>query len=911
MRLLEWAYSVRLRLRSIFGRNRMERDLDAELRLHLEFEIEDGIERGLTPDAARLAARRRLGAIEQRKDECRDWWRVGFIDGVRHDIRFALRTLRKSPSFALVAIFSLSLGIGANTAIFSLMNALLIRPLPVARPESLALVKTFISRRPVGAFSGTLPSYSFSYPLFRQVEERNTAFSTTCAWWNQRVQLRDGGEMVLVPSVYASGEYFHTLGVSPVLGRTFRRDDDDPSGGSQGPVAVISDSFWERRYQRRSLAIGQSLTLNGVAVTIIGVMPPGFFGAEVGTRPDLWLPLNLARQMGDNTTCFNTPSCTFLRVMARITPGISLEQAETRLLVISRPSMEATLLPGMRADRKSDYLARTLHAEPGRSGYTSLRTKVRNPLQILMGLVGLVLLIACVNIANLLSARASARAREFGVRLALGASRARVVRQFLTESLVLAAGGAAGGFLFSLWATRLLVSILSSVQSPVRLNIDPDWRVLLFSTGIAVAAAFVFGIGPAVGLSRHGLSATLKERASQLRGAPAIFGAGKALMALQVALSVMLLSAAGLFAGTLFRLLTLNPGFDPRELTVVSLVNSRPPLDGPSMIRLLGRLQLGARTIPGVQSATVVSTTPLTNGGWSNSFTIPGRRDLTEDQRLADVNVVGTQFTATMRVRLLAGRDFNDSDTAQSDKVILISENAAQRWFPAGNALGRRITLDGAKSPVDWRIVGIVANSKYLSLREEFPLTVFLPCAQSNTASYIVLRTGLPVAATYSAFRSVLRQEASTTPIAAVWTMQQQMDESLSTERLTAYISVFIGGLALLLTSVGLYGMLAYFVTRRTGEIGIRMALGAQRTSVIWLVVRQAMGHTILGLTLGLMGVLAASRLVGALLYDVRPNDPGTIASAVGLLLIVCAIAASLPAGRASRLDPVQSLREE
>jgi predicted permease len=468
-----------------------------------------------------------------------------------------------------------------------------------------------------------------------------------------------------------------------------------------------------------------------------------------------------------------------------------------------------------------------------------------------------------------------------------------------------------GGLLFSFWATRFLAGILSPADSPVRLDLSPDWRVLLFTTAAAIASGVLFGIGPSLRATGHRLAATLKERALHVRTGEGGFAFGKILLGIQVALSVVLLAAAGLFAGTLIRLLTLNPGFDPDHVTVISVVNSRPPLLGPAAIRLFGRLADRARAIPGVESATLLSTTPLSNGGWTNFFTIPGRPDLSEDQRLADVNAIGAQFTKTMGVPLLAGRDFNDGDTDESEKVVLVSENAAHRWFPTGDAVGAQISMAGMKPEDSRRIVGIVGDSKYLNLREEMPLTVYVPSAQSNQAGNVAIRTKMPVAAIYAAFRRILREEAPGMPVRSVKTMRQQVDESLSTERLTAYLSLFIGALALLLTAVGLYGILAYTVSRRTGEIGIRMALGAQRPSVIWLVVREAMGHTAAGMVVGVAAVLATSRVTRSLLFNVQPNDPATISAAVGILITVCFVAASLPASRASKLDPMEALREE
>ncbi|HVW85522.1 MAG TPA: FtsX-like permease family protein, partial [Bryobacteraceae bacterium] len=487
--------------------------------------------------------------------------------------------------------------------------------------------------------------------------------------------------------------------------------------------------------------------------------------------------------------------------------------------------------------------------------------------------------------------------------------RARIVRQFLTESMALAAAGAAGGWLFAVWSTRVLVDVLSTTDNPVQLDLHPDWRILFFSLTVTVAAGILFGVGPALRATRHGVAPALKERAFQVRGGEERIGLGRALLGIQVALSVVLLAAAGLFAGTLVRLMRVDMGFHPEGLTVISIADSHPPMEAEQAKRLFGRLMQRARTIPGVEIATLIWPTPLTNSGWNDFFTIPGRPDLSEDQRLADISSVGTRFTETMQVPLRAGRDFNDGDTAQSEKVALISENAARRWFPNGRAVGSEIGLASSKSMV--RVVGIVGNYRYFNLRQEVPLTVYLPYTQNETHGYVAIRTNQPVNATYAAFRAILREEAHTLPVGTIRTMKQQVDESLSTERLTAYLSVFIGALALLLTSVGLYGILAYSVARRTGEIGIRMALGAQRRSVVWLVVRKALAHTLVGVGAGVVVVLASSRVAKSLLYNVKPNDPATIGAAVCALLVVCAVAALLPARRASRMDPMQALREE
>ena len=881
----------------IFRRRTFESDMDAELRFHISAYVDDLVRSGIPRAEAERRARLEFGALESTKDECRRAWGLARLDELRADLRLTFRTLRQNPVFAAIAILSLALGIGANTAVFSLMDALLIRPLPVEHPEQLELLRSDIDRR------------SFNYPLFRQVQDRNAVFSGIFASAYRNVQVPDGADMLLIPAVYGSGDYFRTLGVAPVIGRVFGPDDDRPGGGASGPVAVISSGLWSRRYGSSPGVIGKTLVINSVGVTIVGVVPPGFFGAEVGTAPDIWLPLNLARQTGDNAPCFENSDCWFLTVMGRLRPGVSREKAASELKVISRPCMEATLPPRIRADRKPKALARVLGIEPGRSGYTSLRNRVKNPLGVLMALVALVLLIACANMANLLMARASARSREVGMRLALGAGRGRLVRQFLTESLVLSAAGSAGGLLFSLWSTRVLIGVLSTAGNPVRLDLNPDWRVVLFTTGAAMAAGVLFGTWPALRATRHGVAGILRERAHQLRASRARSGFGRLLLAGQIALSVVLLAAAGLFAGTLVRLATLHPGFDPDHLTVITVLNSRPPVTGQAAINLFSRLMERARAIPGVESVTVLSTTPLTGGGWDDLFAIPGQPDLAEEQRDADINAVGTSFTRTMGIPLLEGREFTAADTPQSEPVILISENAARCWFPNGGAIGAHIRAESTGS--ERRIVGVVGSSKYLNLREALPNTVYIPYTQTTQKGNVALRTNAPIRSTLAAFRRILREEAPGMPIGSIKTMRQQIDESLATERLTAYISVFIGVLALLLTCVGLYGILAYNVARRTGEIGIRMALGAQRPSVLWLVMKDAMAPAAAGMAGGVAVVLAGSHIVRTLLFGVTPNDPTTMAGAVGVLLLIGFLAASLPARRATRLDPMEALRQE
>lgn len=562
--------------------------------------------------------------------------------------------------------------------------------------------------------------------------------------------------------------------------------------------------------------------------------------------------------------------------------------------------------PPERADRKAEFLAQIVQVEPGAAGFTGLRLQFRQPLQILMALVGFVLLIACANMANLLTARASARHKEVAIRLAMGAGRGRIIRQFLTESLLLAIAGAIGGFVIAIWATRVLIALVSSTAV---LDLRPDWRVLLFTALAAIATGLLFGIAPALRATRAGIGGALKERVRRGRTPEGRLSLTRVLLAIQASLSIVLLAAAGLLAGSLVRLLTENPGFDIHDLTMVSLDTTKLPQKGAALLDLYGGILARAKTLPDVESASLMAFTPLTNSGWDQYVTFPGSANIPEDQRDPAINPVSPGLLRTMRIPLIAGRDFTDADTGSSMKVAIISENAARQWFPNG-ALGADLVLASEKTST-LRIVGIAADIKYSNLRDDNAKTMYLPYTQWNQGGKIAMRTKAPVRRTYALFRDVLRQVAPGTPIRTIKTMEEVADESLRTERLTAYLSLFFAGLALLLTAVGLYGILAYNVSRRTSEIGIRMALGAQRSNVIWIVIRDAMSSASAGALIGIAAVIAASKLLTSLLYEVRPNDPATMVMAVVTLGLVCGFAAWLPARRACRLDPMVALREE
>jgi predicted permease len=901
-----WFLAFRLRLRSLLQRPNVEAELDEELRLHVEHLTEINIAEGTNPEEARRQALKAMEGYEQKKEECRDWRGVNGLENFARDVRYALRMLRRSPVFTAVAVLSLALGIGANTAIFSAIDTLLLRPLPVPRVQELRNIFLQMPERlqPV-----------LSYPIFQALQAHNRVFSSVAAWSNHRFQMASGGDVVHVDGELASGSYFSTLALPAARGRTFTDADDHPSGGKDGPVAVISDRFWDRHFQRSASAVGSGLVLDRIRFTVIGVMPPDFFGAEVGTHPDVWIPISFANRV-DDSNCIASRACWWLFLIGRMNPGVTPQQVNAELSTIGPAVLRETTPPGWRADWKNRYRAYTFSSESGAQGWSFLRLKFTNPLMILMMLVGLVLLIACANMANLLLARASARRREIAVRLSMGAGRARIIRQLLTESVLLSLAGGVLGVLFAFWLTRILVAFVSATQErhgPGRfwhLELHPDWRIVLFTFGVALLSGILFGLTPALRSTRMDVSSSLKEAAHQLRSARTHFQSGRLLLTFQTALSVLLVAAAGLFAGSLFHLLTQNYGFNPQDVQLIEIDTDKQLDKGPALTALYSRILERANELPGVKAASLLRIIPLSGGGRDDNLHVPGKPELPDRESDTLINSIGPRFFDVMQINLLSGRQFDERDTMAAEKVGIISRLAAHRFFPGENPIGQHVLLDG--KPI--RIIGVADNIKYFSLRSQDSPELYLPYTQKpdRVPSYtFILKMRPGVSSPNQEFRAMLHEMAPDVPLGMTYTMQQQVDSSVGLERLMASLSVFFGTLALLLTAIGLYGILAYTVARRTGEIGIRMALGARRGHVIWLVVRGAMSYVLAGIVIGAVVALAASHVVASLLYGVRPNDPGNLVAAVFVLLFVAALAALFPSLRASRVDPAVSLRQE
>lgn len=887
-------------MQSLFHRRQAEEELDEELLFHIENLTESNIAKGMNAAEARRHARKAMEGFEQIKEECRDLRGIGWLENLARDVRYGLRMLRRSPVFTAVAILSLALGIGANSAIFSLVDTLLLRPLPVPKPEELRSVFLRLLER---------PQPFLSYPMFQGLQAHNQVFAGLAAWANKRFQMVSGDEVIHVDGELASGGYFSVLNVPPAQGRTFTEADDYPAGGKDGPVAVVSDRFWNSHLQRSPAAIGGGIVLNGVRFTVIGVMPPDFFGAEIGTRPEVWIPVSLASRI-DDPACIASRTCWWLTAMGRKKPGITADQVNAHLAAISGEVLRDTTPPGFNAAMKERYRAYTFYSTSGEQGWSFLRLQFSDPLLILTTLVALVLLTACANMANLLLARASARQREIAVRLSMGAGRARIIRQLLTESVLLSLAGGVAGIFFALWLTRILMAFLSATQRHgpgqfTHLELQLDWRVMLFTFSVALVSGILFGLAPAVRSTQVGIVSSLKESAQNIRGTASRFEPGRLLLALQTALSVVLVAAAGLFAGSLYRLLTVSYGFNPDDVSLIAVDTEKRVEKGPALAALYGQVLERANGLPGVKAASLLWHVPLTFPGWAEKVRVPGK-----PESQTSINWIGPRFFDAMEIPLLAGRQFHEGDTAGSEKVGVISQLAARRFFPGENAIGRQILL--GKEEI--RIVGIVEGIKYMSLRANEPPELYIPYTQKPgpvPSFHFVIKTHAGAPSPNPAFRRLLHELAPDVPIGMTYTMEQQIESSVGLERLMATLSLFFGALALLLSSIGLYGILAYTVTRRTGEIGIRMALGARRGHVIWLVLRGAIGYVLGGIVVGTITALGASRVVAALLYGVQPDDAGNLAAAIGAILLVTAAAALFPSLRVSRIDPAISLRQE
>jgi predicted permease len=829
------------------------------------------------------------------------------------DIRYGIRMLLKKPGFTVVAVLSLALGIGANTAIFSLLDAVLIKTLPVERPEQLVL---FGKGESMGMTTG-FPDGStdlYSYPFYRQVQQQRTdVFSGVASLlsmpWNVHGFVNSGGDIEQLQVQLVSGSYFPVLGVNAGLGRVLTEADDQNVGAH--PVAVVSYAWWQQRLAGNPSAVGQTITIDDTAYSIVGVAPRDFFGTTVGSAPDLWIPLAMEKQMPpahwDGRTNENFQD---LFLIGRLKPGVTAQQANAAVNLLFKQSLQARAGTQPTAQRLKELEAANIQLTPVSRGLSGLREQFSLSLRVLMGVVALVLLIASANVANLLLAHGAARSREFAVRLAVGAGRMRLARQLLTESALLALAGGAIGVGLSWWGVRLLLVMASDGPEAVPVDAAPNLRVLGFTIGVSALCALVFGTAPA-------LRATRVEPNTSLKGGKTLNALrnplGKAFVVAQVALSLLLLVGAGLFVRTLVNLQNVPSGFKQENAMLFMIDTSATGMktEDPKLPPMLSEVEQKVKQIPGVQAASFAFIV-FNQGFWSGpAYTREDNIPEGQNRSLRN-NIVGADFFAAMGIPFVQGRGFGPQDIKSSQKVAVVTESMAQKFFPTGNPIGKRFGIEGRQSTETIEVIGVVKDAKYGSLKEQFRPMAFYPYTQvPDVLGNFVVRFSGPSSAVVPQVRETIKQINRNLPVDDVVSLSDHIGRSLVQQKLVARLALFFGLLALLLACVGLYGVMSYGVARRTNEIGIRMALGARGRSVLWLVLREALVLVVIGLVVGVLASLALTKTAASLLYELKPNDPLTITMATIVLMMVALIAGFLPARRAARVDPMIALRDE
>jgi putative ABC transport system permease protein len=831
------------------------------------------------------------------------------IDVLAQDVRYALRLLRHSPGFVIVTVASLALGAGANTAIFQLLDAIRLRTLPVKAPQELVELRLDDMTHARGTW---IRDAALTNPLWEQIRDRQQAFSGSFAWADEPFEISQNGESREVSGLWVSGDFFRLLGVQPVLGRVFTSN-DDRRGCGLAPGAVLSYGFWQREFGGDPSVVGRKVLIGTNRIEVTGVAPPSFFGLEVGRTFDIALPICSEPTLHGINGRLDSGTTWWLTVMGRLKPGVSMKKASAMFQANSGEIFRTTLPAGYPPESVKPYLAMKLLAIPAGHGLSRLREQYSKPLTLLLAVAGLVLLIACANLANLMLARASARQREIAVRLAIGASRARLARQLVTEGLILAVTGAALGLLLARVLSRFLISFLSTGNDPTFVDLPQDFRVFGFAAALAILTCLLFASAPVLRAARSHPGEALKAGGRSVTSGRERLGLGRVLVASQIAISLALLVGTLLFVRSLRNLRMLDAGFQQHGILVADIGfpgSQRLPGRAASFRReLLERL----RAIPAVEGAAEVAIVPLTGGNWNNRVWMDG-----SDSAHAHVslrNAIGTDYFRTLRTPLLAGRDFDEYDVASAAKVAVVNAEFAHEFIGEPNALGRRFWIEATpyEPQTVYEIVGVVRNTKYRDLREEFQPIVFLPfshAALQRPGSRIMIRPSAGSEALASDVKSAL---ATISPDIrySFHVFDTWIQNSLLRERLMATLSALFGVLAIVLTAVGLYGVISYTVARRTNEIGIRIALGANRGAVISLILREAALILCAGLGAGAVLALATGHATAALLFGLESDDPLTLAVAGITLAVVTTAASFFPAWRASTVNPVIALRQD
>ena len=826
------------------------------------------------------------------------------------EIRYALRALAKSPVFAAVAVLSLAMGIGANTAVFSMLDHVLLRMLPVQNPEELAQLSE------VGDNYGSNTGMnSLSYPIYEDFRDQNQVFSAILCSHQSLVSVSYAGRNERASGELVSGTYFPALGVRPALGRLFSSEEDRTPNGA--PFAVLGYDYWKTRYAGDPSVIGKEILVNDHKLTIVGVAQRGFEGVERLFASQVYIPMMMAPQVTAEIKPLENRRRRWVQVFGRLKPGVTLRQAKASLQPIFHRVLEMEVqqkeFAQAGAYTREQFLKMTINVLPGGTGQNMARQFLEAPLWALMGMVVLVLFIACANVANLMIARATARQKEIAVRLALGASRIRIVRQLLMESTLLSLAGGALALLVMPTTMRLLQGIMPQMDPPLSFETNPDLRVLGFSLAISLITALLFGLAPALQATRADLAPTLKDQAGAVAGAGQA-GWRKILVAAQVSLSLLLLIGSGLFVRSLSNLKDLSPGFQVSNLLSFAV---DPTLSGykPERAKLFyQQLNRELAALPGVRASAMCVVPPLSFNEWDSTVTVEGYAAKPSEDMNPWVNYVSPGFFATLGIPVFAGRDFTDRDILTSPKVAIVNEKFARHYFGTDSPMGRHIGMGGDPgTKTDIEIVGVVRDTKYQTMRQEAPRQVFFPYLQNDWASEMTAyaRTNLGSAQMFQVLRAAVGKIDGNLPVYQMKTEERQRDDSLAVERLAASLSGAFGVLATMLAAVGLYGVMAFIVARRTREIGIRMALGALTGNVIWLVMREVLMLVGAGVLIGIPAALALTRLLASQLYNIAPNDPTTIVLATAGIIAIAALSGYLPARRATRVDPVSAIRCE
>lgn len=882
--------------RRLVSRDRLERQLDAELRDHFDRLVADFIAGGHSEDEARRRARREFGGLDQVKEECRDVRGTRWVDETLQDVRYGLRGFGRSAGFTTITILTLALGVGANLAIFNLVDALLLRPLPV--PHASELIT--LTRWGQGGSWGP----SFSYPQIQQLSDRTDLFESLSGIGSDTVYVGPPEALEPVGAAWVSGSYFDVLGLTPFAGRLLTAADDTATAA---PAAVISHSFWKRRFAGDRDAVGRTLLIEGQQVPIAGIAPEGFGGATIGERADVTLTVHARAMLQPENRDVTGEGWRWLRVLARPLPALSRPELQSRLDVAWAQLVEYNLSPTASPQARDRARSVTVTVEPGAAGVSQLRNAMRRPLMVALALVTLVLLVACVNVANLLLARGATRAKEIALRLAIGAGRARIVRQLLVESAMLAAAGITIGLLLAWLSSAALVGLMATQAggpdgATVGLDIVPNGRLVSAGIVVGVTITLLFGLLPAWRASAiaPGLSSTSHRIADSHRRLAA------SLIVAQVSASLVLLIGAGLFIRSLSNLRALDRGFTPGTTLLAAVDPSRAGLSSPELQAFNQSMLRTIAELPGVGAVSAGVVTPLQGGGLSQSMTVNGVSSGLDEVYF---NIIAARYFEVLGTPLLAGREFTEHDDESAPAVGVVNETFVRTYLPDGPPLGQRVKMSG--SAREMAIVGVVKDAAYETLRAPAPLTVYASYLQTRGRPMtLVVSAAAPLATVAAAVREAIQPLTPAKPV-RILSLASQIEGSLFNDRLMTLLTSVFGGLALALAAVGLYGLMSYNVAVRTREMGVRIALGARPSRLLAMVIGNAMSMVAIGVLIGLPLAWLASRFIGGLVFGVQPTDVTTIASAIAIFALVGFVAAVLPARRAAAVDPARAIQVE